>query len=94
MSEGIQIIEIRLRAFGVLRKVADHDGYGVCSGFMPSTIFLIKETLKHHLQKAFPEFDASVVEECAFAQGTCILSDADGLLNLQELAILPPVCGG
>lgn len=86
--------QIRVRAFGVLREVADLNGVIEVSALGAGTARDLKRGLEEKLQREYPDFDSSVIQRCAVADDRDLLGE-DSVLDPSRMhAILPPVCGG
>ena len=89
--------EIQLRAFGVLRKIADEKGWirFQCEDAPgPFNVKTLKKILKAHIQSQGSVIDPEVIDLCAVANENDVLGEDAVLTSLSNLAILPPVSGG
>jgi hypothetical protein len=91
MSETV----CRLRAFGVLREVADPEGWIEIPSGNDLSVAELRGILQKSLQERHPGFDAEAILDCAIADENEILPENARIRpGDRELAILPPVCGG
>ncbi|NDF15371.1 hypothetical protein EB061_08630 [bacterium] len=97
----------RLRAFGMLREVADSEGWIevmvpgdlTVDSISDLTVAELRVILQKILHERHPGFDAGAILDCAIADENEILAE-DARIGLKlrsagkTLALLPPVCGG
>ena len=87
-------MKTKLKMFGVLRKFADDQGHYTLSLRQEMTVDQLKSVLKSELSAQFDGFDPRMIDESAVANRTDILTLGSKVVPSEELAILPPVCGG
>ena len=96
-----------MRAFGMLREVADSEGWIevmvpgdlTVDSISDLTVAELRVILQKILHERHPGFDAGAILDCAIADENEILAE-DARIGLKlrsagkTLALLPPVCGG
>ena len=87
------MIHIRVRLFGVFKKVGD--GSLVTVDIKePISIGEFRRAFAEKIEVIQPGFDIDLIRESVFATDEVVLED-DFLISRElHLAILPPVCGG
>ena len=80
--------------FGVLRKFADDQGHYPLSLTDTLSVHELKILLKNSLSEKFNNFDPKMIDESAVANRSEILNLDSRIHPNDEIAILPPVCGG
>ena len=92
MSEG----NLRIRVFGMLRNYSDRDGYIDLGGVNRSHLEVrtLKDVVKKYFKLNHPDFDSELINECAIANQSEVLQSHAPIGIQDEIAILPPVCGG
>ncbi len=86
--------QIEVKLFGAFRKYIPS---GVLKVQAPDSITAaqMKELIKEVLQKEAPTLSQSdLVHESALATETEVLAEDEWIRNRNNLALLPPVCGG
>jgi molybdopterin converting factor small subunit len=84
----------KIKMFGALRKFADEQGHLQIELSEGMTVSKFKTALKNTLSAKFSGFDSKLIDESAIANNTEILV-AEAIINTtEEIAVLPPVCGG
>lgn len=88
------LTERKIRMFGVLRNFADDEGFHSISFEAPVTVSKFKTALKESLKIHFKDFDTALIDEAAVASNAHILNSESLINPSDEIALLPPVCGG
>jgi molybdopterin converting factor small subunit len=93
----MRVQKLKLRVFGVLRNHSDANGVIELEFESPVDVKTgadLKAELMRHFEKHGAGFDPGILRECALADEESVLSPGERLRTLQNLALLPPVCGG
>lgn len=86
-------MQIKIKPFGVFRKYSVN--HFIIESDTPLTVNNLKSKIKENLilSKQIPH-DSDIVDKSVLANSTEILAGEFIINEPQELAILPPVCGG
>jgi hypothetical protein len=89
-------ISLRIRVFGMLRNYSDRDGFIDLGGVSRSSLDVqsLKNVLKDYFKVNHPHFESDLINECAVANQSEVLQDHAFIGIEDEIAVLPPVCGG
>lgn len=86
-------LKLNIRLFGAFRKY--HNGLLSLEVAGGTNVGQVKELIAQKIHDIAPEFqDLELVEKSALANNLKVLSPSDRLTESENLAILPPVCGG
>lgn len=83
--------KVKVKFFGALRQYADE-----CIIEVPSeaTARVLKSEISKKLAADFPTFKDGLIESCVVGVESQILQDSEELSAFENVALLPPVCGG
>ena len=84
---------VEIKAFGAFRGYFPSGAFAV-SLEAPFTVADLKRAIQSSLAGRFRDFDEALVQDSALATDSRILRDQDVLNGDEDIAILPPVCGG
>lgn len=80
-------MKINIKMFGALRAAGDSRQVEVRPDISVAQ-------LKESIAAQMPEIDRDLIADCVLATESEILPEAYILRDVQELSLLPPVCGG
>ena len=84
----------RVQLFGAFRKYVPQ-GFIELELLEGGTAGEVKRRIQNHLRTQYLDFKEDVlVAESALATASAVLQDNEQVANVDELALLPPVCGG
>ncbi len=93
----MKVQKINLRVFGVLRNFSNEDGFLQIEFGAPVQVETgadLKRELMKHYSAVNSGLEPAILEDCALADESSILQPESRLKSVENLALLPPVCGG
>ncbi|MGZ3773868.1 MAG: MoaD/ThiS family protein [Pseudobdellovibrionaceae bacterium] len=86
--------QIKIKLFGAFKKYVPKGNLSLEISEI-ATVHEVRQLIENKIRHDVPSFqDASLIHESAMASSEDILQETDLVFQYDELAILPPVCGG
>ena len=85
--------KIKIQLYGEFRTFSASSSIDLdCN--MNDSIFDVRNTFSKTLKSIHKNFDEKLLSDSVFATEAGILEDSDSINGINEIAVLPPVCGG